>query len=343
LKFLMRSNMLLQANFVPNPFPAARGTYSGLFSETLGVKLNSAGLITLKPTSSGAFTGTLWMEGSRYPFDGEFHPTGTALATVRRPSKPSLKLNLLLDFAGGVSGTVKEGNKWTAQFSGKRGATSSVPGRFTLLIPRSEISDMAPQGFGFATMTRSANGKLLVRGTLADGTIFSQSTAVSPTGSWPLFASLYRGEGLLLCAMQFPIDPNNDIYGEPITWLKTTNAPNKFYTNGFALAGPVVGSTYVHLQGIGWMAGMLERGEGNLTVPRTNQVAIGNNNSFTIISPDNATLSLNPSGLLNGSFIHPNTARRTSLRGVFLQKPQFGGGFFLGSTESGYFMLQANP
>jgi hypothetical protein len=142
--------------------------------------------------------------------------------------------------------------------------------------------------------------------------------------------------------MQFPTDPNNDIYGEPITWLKTTNALNKFYTNGFTLAGPVVGSTYVHAQGIGWTAGTLERGEGNLPVPRTNQVAVGNNHSLTIVSQDNATLSLNPSGLLTGSFIHSNI-RRTLLRGVFLQKPQFGGGFFLGTTESGYFTLQANP
>ena len=143
--------------------------------------------------------------------------------------------------------------------------------------------------------------------------------------------------------MQFPTDTNNDIYGDPLTWLKTTNAPNRFYTNGFALTGPVIGSTQVTPRPLGWTTGSIELGEGNLTLPRTNQVTVGSRNRLSINSANQVKLSVTSSGSLGGRFTHPETGQSISLKGVYLQKPQFGAGFFLGTNESGFFILQANP
>ena len=46
LSFLMSSNLILQANFVTNPFTAVAGVYNGLFSPTNGVSEESSGFFT---------------------------------------------------------------------------------------------------------------------------------------------------------------------------------------------------------------------------------------------------------------------------------------------------------
>ena len=56
LTFLMYTNMILQANFVTNPFLAAMGVYNGLFYPAGGVTEASSGFISAAVTSNSGLS-----------------------------------------------------------------------------------------------------------------------------------------------------------------------------------------------------------------------------------------------------------------------------------------------
>ena len=69
LTFLMSTNMILQANFVTNPFPAAAGVYNGLFYPAGGVTEAGIGLYLRRHRRqhTGVYCGKLlWNGGSNY-------------------------------------------------------------------------------------------------------------------------------------------------------------------------------------------------------------------------------------------------------------------------------------
>ena len=76
----------------------------------------------------------------------------------------------------------------------------------------------------------------------------------------------------------------------------------------------------------------------NLSSPLTNEVTLSALNKITVTSTNTnklvLTLSL-PTGLLNGSFLNPDTKKTSPIKGVVLQKQNTGGGFFLGTNQSG--------
>ena len=75
LTFLMRSNLVLQANIIPNPFLRAKGTYNGLFVDNARSQENS-GFVTLAVTDKGVYTGTLRRGTNSYPLTGQFDVMG---------------------------------------------------------------------------------------------------------------------------------------------------------------------------------------------------------------------------------------------------------------------------
>ncbi len=63
---------------------------------------------------------------------------------------------------------------------------------------------------------------------------------------------------------------------------------------------------------------------------------------FFVALPNTNKLALtltSSSGLLGGSFVHPDTLKKSTLKGVVLQKQQIGGGYFLGTNQSGTLSL----
>src|SRR5439155_4221636 len=86
LTFVMESNLTLVANFVLNPFLPAVGAYSGVFFNTNNVLPESSGLVTLQLASSGLLSAKLAMNGTSYPFRGQFDLTGSARIPVVRRS-----------------------------------------------------------------------------------------------------------------------------------------------------------------------------------------------------------------------------------------------------------------
>src|ERR1019366_8827211 len=111
--FAMQSNLVLQANFVPNPFLPLLGTFSGLFLDTNDVTEASSGFFTLTLMKNGTFTGKILTSGTSYslPTTAKFDVSGQTQFTVAaRPN--SLAFNLQLDVSSPSSqrivGTVSD-------------------------------------------------------------------------------------------------------------------------------------------------------------------------------------------------------------------------------------------
>jgi hypothetical protein len=66
--FTVQPGLQLQANFVPNPFPAVQGNYAGLIWTTNGTA--PAGSFALKLTDAGGLTGNLVLDGRNCPIGG---------------------------------------------------------------------------------------------------------------------------------------------------------------------------------------------------------------------------------------------------------------------------------
>jgi hypothetical protein len=50
-----------------------------------------------------------------------------------------------------------------------------------------------------------------------------------------------------------------------------------------------------------------------------------------------------PTGLFTGKFKHPVTGATVPFRGAFLQKQNFGAGWFLGADQSGFVNFEPAP
>ena len=75
---------------------------------------------------------------------------------------------------------------------------------------------------------------------------------------------------------------------------------------------------------------------GNLSGPFTNEVRLLRNNVITNKSPNRLTMNINvQNGLFTGKVVEPGTDHTNSFKGALLQDLDAGGGFFLGTDQSG--------
>ena len=351
--FPMTSNLVLQANFVANPFVALKGDYVGLFYPTnqeeglMGA--TNSGYVRLTLTDKGTFTGSLLLEGSTLSLSGTFDIQRTAALNLPRSSKPALQLNLALDAESRVlSGTVTC-SLWHSDLVALRAATGSpnaYAGAYTLAVRGEDDRSEGPPGDGAAAVTVSASGALQITGSLADGTAITQSSAVTEAGLWPFFGSLYGGRGGVVGWMSLD---SSEAAGE-IFWLRpplVSGSP--YYTSGFVLQRSVVVRGYIPPEtgqnATGWRYGRVTVGYGNGPDELSSFVVIANNQVRVwsgAISNLTLTIAAN-NGQLSGSFMHPVTRRSTSFKGALLQDglDTVGGGWFLGTNEGGFLRLEA--
>lgn len=344
---LMSSNLLLNANFVANPFIARKGTFNGLFGDTNSIHFTNAGFISLTLADKGSFSGRLLLAGGTHLFSGGFRVDGTSTIRVPRTGKPALTNQLILDLVGSerLTGTISDG-AFSVAIEADRAvfnATNPAPfnGRYTMVLRGS--NDIA--GTGIATVNVASTGGVTVSGTLADNTVFSQTAPVSRSGWWPLYSSLYLGRGLLMSWVQFETNAPKNLQGDAV-WIKLPKA-GSYYTNGFALGRKIEGSQYFPpLAGptnraLALTNGTVTLSSGNLLDPIVNDVRLTNNNVFLIGGTNGLKLAVSAaSGLLNGSFIHPQSKRLTTIKAVILQGQTNVQGFFLGTNQSGLIFLE---
>jgi hypothetical protein len=361
----MQSNLVLVANFVPNPFVPERGTFNGLFLDTNDVEEASSGFFTLTLTRSGTFTGKIRTSGSTYtlPTTTKFDVGGQVQFTIPTKQNP-LTFNLQLDITNPASeqitGTVSDG-KWTAELTADRAVFSAssnkainYEGHYTLAIAGSDDAAASPGGFGCATLSISSAGLITMSGNLADGKAMSQSVSVSKDGRWPFYASYAAppagNGGAVFSWITFSNLPASAL-GGTMCWFRPAGKAPAVYQSGFTnLMAPVIGSAYNPTDKplLALTSGQVTLDGGNLPVAITNQITLAANNIITITTAsedaNKMDLTINKtSGAITGTFANPSNPRQTiKIRGVPLQNQTNAVGYFLGTNQSGAFLFE-NP
>lgn len=263
--------------------PELAGTYAGLFTAepTSATPAQHTGVVTVKVTVKGRFTGSLKLGGRALPVPlkgsignagaARFGRTGTTTLAIARRNLPPLLLSLEFDVAAPVSGTMtgtlREGAALVAMFDGslapRFSATNPVPltvrdpatdrgvhtGVFAARTPAVQglAADQFPQGDGYSRLTISPTGRVTIIGKLADGSPFSAGGPLRQEPSFAFFAHLYKFTGAIAGRIFFVETIGvSDAFAEP-RWFRPTIATSRVYPNGWpgGIDVDFIGSKYV--------------------------------------------------------------------------------------------------
>jgi hypothetical protein len=325
--------------------PAA-GTYAGLFYDSNGVALASAGFVTAKVTSGGKFTAKLQQGANTYPLSGQFSATGDwGTGSIKNAPGWGIALQLGSDE---ITGVVSNG-AWMAELAANRNVFTKVDsapqaGQYTLVFPGSNDPAHLPGGHGGAAVSVSPAGVVSVSGTLGDGAKLTGKTFVSKQGQWPLYAALYGKKGVVLGWLTFTNDAaaKSDLEGV-IGWIKPGQTGTQPYADGFdwpydSRTNNAFGSVFHNRTPLlDWTDGTVILEGGNLAQNLTNSFSIDANNKVT--GTNNLKLKITTSGakagLFSGSVVDPATGKPVRVNGAVLQNRSVGYGCFLGSDQSG--------
>ncbi|HSY42955.1 MAG TPA: hypothetical protein VK811_03530, partial [Candidatus Acidoferrum sp.] len=321
----------------------------------------NSGSFTLNVTSTGSLSGDLYL-GSATPLtlSGKFDLDGTAVVTTKRRGASALFTTLTLDTNNQtVNGMVSDGS-FIAPLAGDQAVFSQknkapYQGQYTLIMPGTTNAQAGPYGTSYGTVSVSASGAVTFAGSLADGTTVSRSSVVSKEGAWPFYLPLYKGRGSIFAWNYFASDVTNGMimFSTNASWIKPTNSfQTALYEGGFTNQNVmVIGSDYnpanapsVALAG---SAGEVLLEGGNLSANITNPISLGANDEIRVTGPVNTnrlTLRITKStGLVSGTFTdvaNPHVTLKCG--GVLLQSQTNAYGYFLGTSQSGTFLLD-NP
>jgi hypothetical protein len=344
------SNRTLVANYTVGPpsFVPAKGTYSGLFYQTNNLSPQNCGSFAITTTAKGKFSGSLVLAGSRYSMSGQLDSHGSNQVAIVRHKPSSLIVQLQVNPADtdAIAGTVEASDgTWTADLCGDRCVFNPVTnpppqlGEYTLVLPRDSECAGSPGGDGCGTLFVDKAGGVHLGESLADGARFALVAPLSKHGEWPLYASLYNHQGVILGWISFASTATNDLTGN-LKWIKPASPKSECYSNGFAATPAVIGSLYLRPTAgtpvLGFASADLVLSGGNLAQDLTNCVTIEPNSQ--VISTANASLTFSLStGAFRGSAPGgPNPkAKLVSFNGVVLQKQNCGCGWFPGTNECG--------
>jgi hypothetical protein len=223
----------------------------------------------------------------------------------------------------------------------------SLAGLYTfVLAPPTDTDPNLPQGCGYGTLSIATTGSGKLSGVLGDGTKLKATIPISKFGTGPLYSALYGKKGSCVAWLNFT---NNSIEATAY-WFKPPVSASHYYPAGSTTNVTLLGSKYVApakgspMLSLTNTTGnvMLTLGGGNLGAVLSNSVTAANDNTVTIVSggATNLALKLAPkNGTFTGSFMHPVTHKTAKFSGVVLQLQDFGAGFFAGSNETGYVVL----
>ncbi len=245
LTFRLGSSMVLQANFVTNPFLPLKGTYNGLFFDTTnGVAEQTAGMLKgLAISRQGTYSGTVLINGGSHAISGRFNLAGQATNHISRAASQGgpLTVVMILNWNNSppqVTGMVfgaNNANPWEADLTANFASNTLPPAEYTMLIPPSdnnnELAASSPGGDGYALITNNGT-TVRITGALADGTAFSQSGPVSKDGYFPIYANLYAGQGLLLGWINLDLTNLAAVAVSGLTWIHPQRLSG-LYKDGF--------------------------------------------------------------------------------------------------------------
>jgi hypothetical protein len=182
------------------------------------------------------------------------------------------------------------------------------------------------------------NGNVRMNGELADGTPISQSTTVSKSGWWPMFALINGNQGAFTGWINFKNLAQSSLNGNANWFHPQLN--HTAYSNEFSLRSSVVGSLFIQpprgVSIMGWTDGIGTVGGDVLPMTVSSHLTWNSNNVITVDLSD-FTFAVGPFGTVRGTLIRPVTHNKDMLQGVVLVKTNWAGGFFLDAGTSGFF------
>ncbi len=371
LGIILQTNLTLTARFVPNVLNSFKGTYNGLFTNTTGVGSSGGigcGYITITMTSGGVYSGKLLCYGhGTTNFTGEFsYDNINSNAWSYKNIASGLDLYLTNSLSAQLNGFVHYSyfsEDWNANISGKMATNQLILAksiRYNFYISNLTNAGAAPPaefgyGYGYGSVLVSSGGNIALTLSLADSvSAVSFPSKVAIDQSFPFYAPLYSGKGLILGWMYFTNSAMGNLFGTNITWIKNSNTKSKFYPFGFTNNLSIIGSRYIApptgTNILTWTSGALDFSGGNLILNYAaylTYVVKSNTFSFLNSNPYKAKLTLTKStGLISGSFadVEVTGEPTRTFHGVVLPKSDLapfplGVGFFLGINQSGPILL----
>jgi hypothetical protein len=330
--------------------PVVIATYSGLFYETNGINVPSAGAMTMAVGKGGLFTARIISGGKTWSTTGRFGSSGDALARVARGNSRSL--NLFLHQGNGlISGTITDG-QWSANllaYANGYSKTNSAPqaGSFMLDVPGAAFSALSPGGDSYGPIKIDSLGNVQWVGSLADGSKFTQKSAISAQGLWPVYVSLYGGQGLVMGWVQLT---NSSVAGQ-LVWIKPSGMAGKYYPAGFTNEITVSGVSLGSLKSSQGGSVKLTSGNRNLmflggglssglSVP----IHIDTNGRVTSLGTTKVNLTISSTtGLFRGAVVDPRTGKNLQFQGAIYDDWDVGLGYFLNPAQSGQALIAPMP
>jgi hypothetical protein len=345
IRFVANSNIVLHAKFVPSPY--ILGTYNGLFSEDSGVNQNSSGSFSVTVSAHGNYSGKVQLGASKLSFKGKFNLQCTTTNSIARKLAAPLMVQLRLGTnseTDQIFGQLID-NSWTATMTGDRARFSSMTnpcpftGSYTMIIPGQSGDASKPAGHGYGTVKVATSGQTIFAGVLADGTKVTQSTALSKNGVWPLYASLYVGQGSVLSWITFADHASDDLSGT-LSWIKLPVMTSRYYPSGFTTEVMASGSTFVKPVSTGDLiinvpSGVVDFSGGNLSSDFSNNISLGLSSKVTNLSDNKLTMAFSTStGLYKGTVVDPTSGATLPFAGAVFQKTELGYGSLMGANQS---------
>lgn len=236
VSFVVAPGMKVTASFIPLPFGALVGRYSGLIHSPAD---QPAGPVQVQLNNKGTFTAQFTLGNRKTKLKGAFDATGRFVGTLPRKGMPSLRFDLTLDIENGsetITGTITEGaNEWTLHSDHTVYSTANPfprAGTYTALFraPKSGAPGV-PQNDGWASVKIRPDGKAKMVGMLGDGSAFSTATIVLKDGAMPFYFSAKASGATLGGTLRFkrnnPV--KNDFEGT-LTWSQDAKAGTNFQT-----------------------------------------------------------------------------------------------------------------
>lgn len=258
---------VLTAAFVALPFTADKiGSFNGLVAPGSGTELSNStqGVMNLKLTAKGAFSGKLKIDGLALSVRGLFTNAGEArfgadrasTLLVARANKPALELAGVHWDAGTntIRGVINQYHRQTlaaqSEFVLNRAAfTARNPvspagytangGKYTVILPaKAQTNGLLPgdypQGTGIGLITITPAGLVRLAGTLADNTAVTTSAPLSSGLRAPLHVPLYRAQGSF--SVEIALDesqPDSDLKGADAVWFRPFQNKTPHYLWGW--------------------------------------------------------------------------------------------------------------
>lgn len=345
LQFMMTPELILQANFIPDPYYSAAGTYTGLFYEHDEVRQHSSGYFVILANYRGGYSGWVQIGAARHPFAGKLSPDCSGTNTLAG--------GMTLEFHCGdqtnrVTGRLV-GNGFVSTLTGDRAVhhlynPTATAGDYTMALPGQLGSAFSPAGDGMAFVRVTPSGIGYVSAAMGDGTVMTHAAFVSQDGNFPLYSALYAyGRGSVLGWLSLSNRPTDDISGT-VNWIKPSTPTDKFYKSGFTNQTFAFGSRYVAPVGpktiLSLTNGTLAFSGGNLSPDFSNEVKLGSYGRISNLSGNGMSLWVfSPYGVYVGYVYEPNSTRYHYFQGVFLQKQNMARGLLFGSDQTSQVML----